>query len=383
MRILIFSWRDPTHPYAGGSEVYIHELAKRWVAWGHAVTHVCGGYPGCLAEESMEGVRIIRRGRRFTVYGRAFFEYLLRLRNECEIIIDVENGIPFFSPFYARKPIVLVVHHVHKEVFYVETGFPLNSIGYLLESKVMPLAYRGCLSIAVSQSTKGNLVRLGIPANRIEIIYNGLRHNMYQPSADKAAAPTVLCLGRLQRYKRVDLLLHAMPEVIKACPGASLWIAGRGEARETLERVVQETGLTGHVKFWDFVSDVEKVRLLQQAWVLVSTSMVEGWGLSVLEANACGTPAVVFDVPGLRDAVLNDQTGITVADGNVESLSQKISLVLSDTSLRERLRKGALMWARRFNWDDSARSMLKILEKAGQGERGERLASGRSEKLLR
>ncbi len=377
MRILIFSWRDPSHPYAGGSEVYIHQLAKRWVAWGHAVTHICGGYPGCAPEVNMDGVRIVRRGRRFTVYGRAFFEYLLRLRHECEIIIDVENGIPFFSPLYARKPVILVVHHVHKDVFSIETRFPLSAIGYLLESKGMPLAYRGHLSVAVSQSTKDSLVQLGMAAGRIEIVHNGLGHNRYKAAGGKTGAPTVLCLGRLKRYKRLELLLHAMPGVVKNCPGVSLWIAGRGEMKESLQRLAGELGLTRHVKFWDFVSEAEKIRLLQQAWVVASTSKVEGWGLSVLEANACGTPAVVFDVPGLRDAVVNGQTGLTAADENIEELSRKITLILTDASLRERLRKGALMWARRFNWDESARSMLRILEKCLDGETEKKPAPAR------
>ncbi len=362
MRILALNWRDLSHPLAGGAEVYIHELAKRWIACGHEVTLLCGAYPGCAGEEIVDGVTVLRRGGRFTVYGRALFEYLVRLCGECDVILDIENGIPFFTPFYARKPTVIVVHHIHKQQFFVEAGFPLNWIAYVSETKIMPAAYRRCFFITGTQSTKDGLISLGIPASRIAVIPYGLDHAVYSPSADKARTPTILYLGRLKRYKRVDLAIRALPQILQVCHDASLWIVGRGDTREALKRLAVELGLSRQVTFWGFVDEREKVRLLQQAWVVVYPSMTEGWGLSVLEGNACGTPAVVFDVPGLRDAVLDEQTGFVVRDGDVAGLSQKIGLILGDASLRDHLRHNAITWSQRFDWDASARSILALLE---------------------
>jgi glycosyltransferase involved in cell wall biosynthesis len=369
MRILVLNWRDITHPSAGGAEVYIHELAKRWAAWGHDVTLLCGGYQGCKMEETIHGLKIIRHGGKLTVYARAFFEYVRRFRNNCDVIVDVENGIPFFAPFYARKPTVVLVHHVHKEQFFVEEGFPLNWIGYILETKVMSVAYRRALCIAVSQSTKGDLIQLGIPPHRIMVVHNGIDHGLYRQSTIKSPTPTILYLGRLKQYKRLDLLLHTMPQVLQVHPDALLWIAGHGDAREKLEHLVIQLGLCQHVRFWGFVDEDIKVQLLQRAWVLVNPSMGEGWGLSVLEANACGTPAVVFDVPGLRDAVLDGRTGFVVPDGEVGSLSRRIELILGDLLLRKQLQQSAITWSQHFTWDNSARSMLAMLERVREGEK--------------
>ncbi len=367
MRILALNWRDLAHPWAGGAEVYIHELAKRWVAWGHEVTLLCGGYPGCRAEERVDGLRVLRRGRRFTVYGRAGLEVVSRLSGECDVVLDVENGVPFFTPLYTRKPTVIVVHHVHQEVLFVEAGFPLNWIAYLFETWAMPLVYRRSRFVTGTPSTREGLIGLGIPPSRISVIPYGLDHARYFPSAEKAPSPTVVYLGRLRRYKRIDLLLQAMPQVLRSCPGARLWIVGAGDAREALEGLASDLGLSRQVTFRGFVDEQEKVRLLQQAWVVVYPSMKEGWGLSVLEANACGTPAVVFDVPGLRDAVVDERTGYVVPDGDVGAFAHRISLVLKDDALREHFGQQAIAWSRRFTWDDSARSVLHLLEEAQRG----------------
>ncbi len=364
MRILVLNWRDLAHPLAGGAEVYVQEMARRWVAWGHQVILVCGGYARGKAAETVNGVRVIRRGGRFTLYVRAALEYILRLSRESDVILDIENGIPFFSPFYARRPTVIVVHHVHREQIFVEAGFPLNWIASVLETKVMPAAYRRCTFVTGTPSTRESLIALGIAAPRIAMIPYGLDHGQYRPSDVKSPTPTILYLGRLKRYKRLDLLVRAMPQILRTCPEAALWIVGRGDARGEIERRVSDLGLSRQITFWGFVDEREKVRLLQQAWVFVSPSMNEGWGLSVLEANACGTPSVVFDVPGLRDAVVNEETGFTVPDGDVDGLSQKLAQILGHAPLRQRLRENAVAWAQRFTWEDSARSMLRLLEEA-------------------
>ncbi len=362
MRILALNWRDLAHPLAGGAEVYIHELAKHWIAWGHDVTLLSGGFTGGKGEETVGGLKIVRRGGRLTVYPRACLEYLLRLRRECDVVLDIENGIPFFAPLYTRRPTVIVVHHVHQQQVFVEARFPLNWLAYLSETWVMPVAYRRCVFIAGTASTRDGLIRFGVAAPRIRMVPYGLDHRLYTPWGEKSPTPSILYLGRLKRYKRIDLLLRAMPEILRAFPEASLWIVGRGDAQPALERLAGDLDLSRHARFWGYVDEREKTRLLRQAWLFVNPSMNEGWGLSVLEANACGTPAVVFDVPGLRDAVLDGETGLLVPDGDVGQLCQMITLVLRDESLRHRLGQNATAWSQRFTWEQAAQSMLTIFQ---------------------
>jgi glycosyltransferase involved in cell wall biosynthesis len=216
----------------------------------------------------------------------------------------------------------------------------------------------------VSESTRQELIGLGFHAGNIVIVPNAVNTKLYAPSADHMQdKPLIGHVGRLKRYKSVDHLLRAFQIVLKDIPDARLRIVGDGDFRADLERLAHELVIADRVEFTGYVSQAEKVRQLNQMSVAVNCSAKEGWGLTVIEANACGVPVVASDVPGLRDSVVDEKTGLLYEFGNIEQLAQKITLILRDENLRNRMRVDALEWGRSFNWEESAKKMVSFLEK--------------------
>ena len=362
MKILFFNWRDITHPLAGGCEVNLHELGKRIVEKGNEVTLVCGEYKGCKKREIIDGIEIIRRGGKYTVYICAFLEYIRSLRKRnYDVIIDEINGVPFFTSLYTKKPVIAFVHHVTKNIFFRELPFMFALIGYVIE-RLIPLFYRRSIFITVSNSSKEELIEIGVPEDKIKVIHNGIS-NTYNPDwSKKSSFPHILYLGRLKKYKRLDHLIRAMKLVKKEVEDAKLSIAGSGDVEEELKKMVEELNLSNHVEFYGYVNEEKKKDLLQSAWVFVTPSQKEGWGLTVIEANACGTPAIAYDVPGLKDSIRNGETGLLVANGDIHKLAESIIRVLKDEKLREKLSKNALNWSKNFSWDESSERFLEILK---------------------
>ncbi len=283
------------------------------------------------------------------------FYYLFKLRGKFDVVIDDENGIPFFAPLFAKEPVVGIMHHVHKEVFFKELPFFVAWIPYLIE-RSMPLFYSRNRFIAVSETTKKEMVKIGFKKENISIIPNGLNHNELLRSYGKSEHPTILYLGRIKKYKRLNLLIEAFKEIYARIPSATLEIAGDGDGMNELRESAKDLP----VNFHGFVSDKEKVKLLQSSWVFANPSFKEGWGISVLEANACFTPSVVFDVPGLRDAVHDGKSGFLAKDMN--DFVSKIELILKDEKLRKELQESAYEWSLNFSWDDSAERSLRLME---------------------
>ena len=359
MRILIFNWRDITHPWAGGAELNIHEQAKRWVQLGHQVTLFCGAYERSERRVNIDGIKIVRRGGRFTVYFWAAAYYLLCFRGEYDVLVDLENGIPFFTPLYSRIPKVCIAHHLHTEQFRTEFSPPLSWIGILLESVVMPLVYRRVPFITISHSSREDLARIGVSPRKCSVVYCGLDHDQYRPGQAKAQRPSLIYLGRLMHYKRVDMLIRFMIPILEDHPEAVLHVVGFGPAENELKRTVDQYGLRDRVVFHGHVSEEEKVRRLQQAWVLVTASMKEGWGLVAVEANACGTPAVAFNVAGLCEAIDHPHAGLLVE--TEKDFVNAVLRVLEDRGYRDRLSQAALKHAEQFSWDKAAALSLGIL----------------------
>jgi glycosyltransferase involved in cell wall biosynthesis len=216
----------------------------------------------------------------------------------------------------------------------------------------------------VSESTRQELIGLGFSASNIVIVPNAVNDKIYTPS-DVIPQGKMLIghLGRLKKYKSVDHLVRAFEIVLKEFPEARLKIIGDGDFRPELERLAGELGVADRVEFTGYLSQAEKVRQLHQMTVAVNCSAKEGWGLTVIEANACGVPVVASDVPGLRDSVVDEKTGLLYEFGNIEQLAQKISLMLRDENLRSRMRVDAIEWGRNFNWEESAKKMVDFLEK--------------------
>lgn len=363
LRILIFNWRDTKHKYAGGAEVYIHELSKRWVASGNEVTLFCGNDGLNPRTEKIDGIQIIRRGGFYFVYIWAFFYYILRFRGKFDVILDSENGIPFFTPLYARKKIFLLIHHVHQDVFRINLKPPFSWIGSALERNVMPIAYRNCEVVTVSPSSKADICAYGLTQKEPNVIYNGVDISRFYPGK-KSKTPLILYLGRLRFHKSLHIFINVAKILIEKIPKVEFIIAGDGQEKIYLEKLAKVLNIYEHIKFIGKVTESEKLKLYQNAWVFVNPSLMEGWGITAIEANACGTPVVASNVSGLRDAVKNPHSGILVPYGDIPEFAYVIEKIISDRKLRNKMNNGALVWAKNFDWDKSADDLFHIMKQS-------------------
>ncbi len=359
MRVLILNWKCPKHPEAGGAEEYLLEICKRLAKRGHKILWISPKFEGCKNKETIDGVNVVRMGGRFSIYIRAFLYYLFRLRGKYDVIIDDINGVPFFTPLYVKENRVPIIHHiVGWEIFRKELPLILATIGYILE-KLIPVIYRNCKIITVSKSTKEELIRFGVPRDNVFVIHNGIDLSRYS-AGTKSKRPVVIYFGRVKRYKRVDHILEAFKLVIERVSDVKLVIAGRGDDYPRLKAFAKELGID--VELLGEVSEEEKIELLQKAWVYAITSEKEGWGISVIEANACGTPVVAYDVPGLRDSVKHGYNGLLVENGNINELANALTKLLLDYKLRKKMSKNAIEWAKRFSWDKSADEFERLIK---------------------
>ncbi len=360
MRILIFNWRDLRHVHGGGAEKYIQDMAKQWAVQGHAVTLFCGNDGQSPRMEYVNGVQVIRRGGFYLVYLWAFLYYVIRFRMKYDVIVDCHNGVPFFTPLYVRKPIFLLVHHVHQEVFAHSLIGPLARIATFMEQTLMPYVYRKIKVITVSDSSKKDIERLGMGASGIEVVHPGVDVE-HLAIGEKEETPLVVYLGRLKKYKSLDVLLRAFARVLEEVPTARLMIAGEGEELEPLKALMYSLRIQRAVVFLGKVTNEQKVDLLQRAWVVVNPSLKEGWGITTIEANACGTPVVASDVPGLRDSVQDNNTGCLVPYGDDAAFAAKLVEVLENTSLRTHMSESARQWSLQFDTSAASKRFLTII----------------------
>ena len=359
--ILIFNWRDIKHEWAGGAEVYVHEIAKRWVKDGMKVTVFSGSDNKAPLDEVINGVKIIRRGGAYTVYAWAVLYYIFILRRKHDVIIDCENGIPFFTPLFSQKPVFLLIHHVHQDVFRQYLPYPMAKLAAFLESRLMPLLYKNKPVITVSESSRREIVKLGFskPEN-IHIVYNGIDPVLFRP-LKKTKNPSFTYLGRLKQHKNIDIAIKAFAKVLKYHPTAILNIVGSGEVEVVLKNLVKDLQLDKNVLFFGKVSEETKARILAESWVMIQPSGFEGWGITVIEANGSGTPVIASNVNGLKDSVLNKETGILVEPRNVKQLYYALDAIIADKVMLERYTKNALIWSRKFTWDKSADTLLGVI----------------------
>ena len=363
LRILIFNWRDTKHKWAGGAEVYIQELAKRWVKDGNTVTIFCGTDNLRAGNEEIDGVKIIRRGGFYTVYVWAFFYYIFQLRKHYDVIVDSENGIPFFTPLYSRKPIFLLIHHVHQEVFRKSLRKPFAQLATFLEGKAMPFVYKNVQVITVSPSSKQEIIQHKLTEKEPIIIYNGVDLQTFKPS-QKQKNPLVLYVGRLQYYKSLNIYIRTAKKILEQFPQVEFVIAGDGEQRMKLQMYARKLGLENNISFLGKISHEEKIALYQKAWIFVNPSFMEGWGITTIEANACGTPAVASNVPGLRDSINNPETGFLIEYGNVDMFAEKITQLITNKTLLKHMQDESVKWSSNFSWDESATKFLVLLQNA-------------------
>jgi len=363
-RLLFLNWRDPAHPSAGGAELYCWEIARRFAAAGARVTVVASRPRGLPARAQVDGVSVVRAGGRFSVYVRAA-RYLRAHRDPRsgpDAVIDMQNGIPFFAPLSVspNTPVIGVIHHVHQQQFSQHFAWPMSSVGRLLEGPVSRVVYRSSPIVVVSPSTRDAVRReLGL-RGPVHIVPNGV--DPAARSAARATTPHIAVVTRLVAHKRIGLLIEAIPALLKAFPSLEVDIAGDGPDRPRLEALAATLGVDGVVHFHGWVPDEERTRLLSRAWLTVNPSSGEGWGLSVLESNGLGVPAVVYEVPGSRDSVLPEVTGWLVRDG--DPLFAKLHTALRDLAnppIAETFADRCRAWAHQFSWDWTAARMAAVV----------------------
>jgi glycosyltransferase involved in cell wall biosynthesis len=279
------------------------------------------------------------------------------------VVVEDLNKVPVFMPFWTQAPVVLLVHHLFGTTAFQEASLLVAAATWLLERPI-PRVFRGRPTLAVSESTAQDLRERGLSGQEIVVVPNGVDLEALRPGSpeDRFQTPTVLYLGRLKRYKGIDIVLKAFARLRTMGRSARLLIAGKGDDLQRLRHMSDQLSLGDTVEFLGFVPEEEKADLLRRSWIHVLTSPKEGWGISILEASACGTPTVASDSPGLRDAVVHGRTGMLVPHGDVDALSEAISRVLTDSKIREEMGLAAREFSETFTWEESARTMESFLK---------------------
>ena len=366
MRILLVNWNDRENPHAGGAEIHLHELFGRIAArgGGHEVHLVASGWPGCAPHAVVDGIQVTRLGGRhsFALRARGAVRRALR-KQRFDVVIEDINKLPLFLPMLTSLPFVAIVPHLFGTTAFAEASAPLAAVVWAAELPI-PWAYRRAAFHAISESTRDDLVRRGVPSERIVVIHPGVDSAAYRPdpATERATRPTFLYLGRLKRYKGVEFALRALAIARAARADVTLDICGQGDDRPRLERLATELGLNDAVRFLGYVPDEEKQRLLRRAWAVVFPSPKEGWGIANIEAAACGTPALASDSPGLRESVQNGVTGYLVPHGDSQALADRMLALAADPAAVERLGRAARTFAEGLSWDSAARATLAHIE---------------------
>jgi glycosyltransferase involved in cell wall biosynthesis len=366
LRVLLLNERDPRHPAAGGAEVHVAEIARRMAAMGFETTQLACGFAGAPAREALDGLAVRRLGPLPLYYPRAVWLTARETRaGRFDAVVEHLNKVPFCAPAYAAVPVLAVSHHLFGTSAFLQVSWPIAA-GVVAAERLIPRVYRRTPFLAVSESSKQDLVARGVAAERIEVVHNGIRAPRVAAPPILARAPRIAYLGRLEPYKRVGRLLRAAARLVPRFPALELVLVGRGSARDALEREAHALGLAARTRFAGFVDDDERDRLVAAARVCACPSVKEGWGITVIEANALATPVVATDAPGLRDAVRDGESGLLVADGPEETfvpaLADALARVLGDDALARRLSDGALAWSSRFSWDATAQATAHAVE---------------------
>jgi glycosyltransferase involved in cell wall biosynthesis len=353
MKILLVNWQDRENPQAGGAEIHLHEIFGRLAKKGHQVDLLCGGWPGSPARAELDGIRVHRVGTRhsFPFLARQHYEKFIRQMGHDVLVEDI-NKIPLYTPRWSAKRTIALVPHLFGSTAFQELSAPLAAAVWLAE-RPLGRAYRGVPFEAISASTAADLAERGIPRSAVEVIYPGIDTVSYTPCAsERAVSPVFAYLGRLKRYKGVHHVIGAFAAMGR--PDARLEIAGAGDYRPALERLAVSLDLGERVRFLGRVSEEEKLRLLRRAWALVFASPKEGWGITNLEAAACGTPVVASNSPGIRESVRDGETGYLVPHGDVGAMAAAMGRIAGDAALVTQLGVQARRFAETFTWERAA-----------------------------
>ncbi|MDP9280264.1 MAG: glycosyltransferase family 4 protein [Gemmatimonadota bacterium] len=361
MRILVLNWQDHENPQAGGAELHLREIFSRIVARGHSVDLLCSSWEGALSRVTLDGIDVHRIGNRqaYPFLARSYYAAQLAANNY-DVVIEDLNKVPLYTPLWGVKKIVALVHHLFGATVFREAPLPLAAAVWLSERPLGAL-YRGVPFQAVSVSTADDLVARGIPRGSIRVIYNGVDSARLTPDpTERSRTPLFIYLGRLKKYKRVDIVIRAFAAL--HLPEATLEIAGTGDYRARLERLVNSLKLAERVKFLGFITEDEKIHLLRRAWASTLASPKEGWGISNLEAAACATPVIAANSPGIRESVIDGETGFLVPPDDVAAMTAAMRGIVESPALVSSLGAAGRRYAEAFTWDRAANDTLAHLE---------------------
>lgn len=367
MKIALFNWRSVLSSNAGGAEVHLYEIFNRIAEKNQVYLFAsCNNTRVTKNELTIGNLHMFHIARMELLYPLLSLRLLPKvLTRKFDIIIEDDSKVPIIWPLIISRllsmPFVLIIHHVHGKTLFEEFPSPVAYVVYIYELMMLRLyAYFNPYVVTVSESTKKELKTLGFQENKISIVYNAVSKPSGEPNHVKSSDPLVVYVGRVKTYKRLEHLVQAMKNVSQA----RLVIAGKGDSEvySSLVVLVRELGLESRVKLIGEVTEEEKRSILQKAWVYVATSMKEGFGICVLEAQAYGVPVVAYNVQGLNESVKNGYSGLLVNDCDIEGLSKAISALLKDQTLRERLSRGAVEYSGCFNWTRSAREFLRLID---------------------
>jgi len=356
VRILAVNWLDLENPQAGGAEVHFFEIFGRLAAAGHTVTMVTSGWRGAAPRVTVRGIAVRRVGGRhsFAVRGRGAVRRALR-EMAYDVVVEDINKLPLYLPLVTHLPMYVIIPHLFGTTAFREAPWPIATIVWAAELAI-PAVYRQAAFHAISDSTRDDLVARGIAADRIRVVYPGVDTARLtpDPGTPRAATPTFLYVGRLKRYKGVETAIRAIAIARRSGVDLRLEIAGQGDDRSRLEQLSRALGLGAGVRFLGFISEEEKRTLLRRSWATVFPSLKEGWGITNVEAAACGTPAVASDSPGLRESVRHEETGLLVPGDDPEALSAGLLRLARDPALVARLGRGGRAFAESLSWDAAA-----------------------------
>jgi glycosyltransferase involved in cell wall biosynthesis len=361
---LILNERDPRHPAAGGAELHVFEIFSRLARRGFEVTVLSERFAGALEREKVMDVSVERLARVPLYYARAAAACRRITRaGEADVVVECLNKFPYLSPLYSHAPVLGLSHHLFGTTAFQQVSWPVAAAVWLAE-RAIPSVFRGRPLLTISESSRQDLIERGVDADHIRVSLCGIRVPELTIDVETARPPRVVYLGRLAHYKRVDVMLAALAALRPRFPELEVVIIGRGPARARLEQLASELGLHDCTRFTGFVEDAERDRLVASSRVCVCPSEKEGWGLTVIESNAVGTPVVAADAPGLRESVREGETGFLVPVGDADGFARRIGELLDDDELALRMGRAALEWSRRFDWDRAADEMADALEVA-------------------
>jgi glycosyltransferase involved in cell wall biosynthesis len=358
-RVVLFNWRDTANPEGGGSERYVESMARGLVRHGAQATVFCAAHSEAPADEVVDGVRYVRRGNHLTIYLLGALHLLLGRFGRVDLVVDVQNGLPFFTRLVTAKPVVVLVHHVHREQWPVVFPGRLGRVGWWIERALAPRIYRGSQYVAVSRATRAELMALGVGKERIAVVHNGTEPAP-PVTSDRSATPAVCVLGRLVPHKQVEHAIDAVVAVRRLHPDLELTIVGSGWWEDDLRKYVAEAGAGDIVTFAGHVTEQQKHEILARSWLMLLPSLKEGWGLVVGEAGSHGVPTVAYaSAGGTRESIRHGWSGLLVHDQ--AGFRDAVRELLADDEERQRLGLGARTMSHTFAWEHSQDSFAHVL----------------------